>query len=148
MSRQQLQLPPTSQVRPWTLPSRLPCPTSLFLPQSCSFGSTDGIRTAVSVGPQREGIMTSVPKEHACLPHGSEASACHFQGTPESVEPPQPLSSVFYCSAIIPDTLMFPGWSQVSQRLLRSISEHSFLTCPFPWSQGIQTSPGPVPGMC
>lgn len=41
-----------------------------------------------------------------------------------------------------PDNLLFPGWSQVSQRLPR------FLTCPFPWSQGIQTSPGPVPGIC
>lgn len=66
------QLPPTSQVGLWTLPSRLPCPTSLFLPQSCSFGSTDGIKTAVSVGPQRDGIVASVPEEHACLPHRSE----------------------------------------------------------------------------
>lgn len=78
VSRQQLQLPPTSQVGLWTLPSRLPCPTSLFLPQSCSFGSTDGIKTAVSVGPQRDGIVASVPEEHACLPHRSESPACHF----------------------------------------------------------------------
>lgn len=147
VSRQQLQLPPTSQVGLWTLPSRLPCPTSLFLPQFCSFGSTDGIKTAVSVGPQRDGIVASVPEEHACLPHRSESPACHFHRTQESVEPPHPLSCFLLLSYPSPDTLMFPGWSQVSRPLPCAVSESSLLTCPFPWSWEIQTPPGPVPGI-
>lgn len=60
MSRQQqLELP----ARPgsWTLPSRLSPPTPFFPLQSSSFGSTDGIRTRVSVGPEREGMVAPLP---------------------------------------------------------------------------------------
>lgn len=68
--------------------SHLPFPST----QSCSFGSTDGIKTAVSVGPQGEGMVASVPKDHAC-PQNSETPACHFQRTQGSAGPPHPSNS-------------------------------------------------------
>ena len=61
MSRQQLQLELPARLGSWTLPSRLSPPTPFFPPQSSSFGSTDGIRTRVSVGPEREGWRPRCP---------------------------------------------------------------------------------------
>lgn len=74
-----------------------------------------------------------VPKEHTC-PQIANAT-CQFQRTQESVGPPHPLSFP------TPGTLILPWWSRVSQPLPHSVA------CPFPWSQGIQTPPGPVPGI-
>lgn len=81
MSRQQLQLEPPARPGSWTLPSRLSPPTPFFPPQSSSFGSTDGIRTRVSVGPEREGMV-------APLRWGLERS-CQV---PSLVSEPQSLS--------------------------------------------------------
>lgn len=61
MSCQQLQLALRARMGFWTLPSRLSPPTPFLPPQSSNFGSTDGIRTRVSVGPEREGMVASLP---------------------------------------------------------------------------------------
>lgn len=49
----------------------LPASLLPLLPQSFSFGSTDGIRTRVSVGPEREGMVAPLPLGHpgGQLPH-------------------------------------------------------------------------------
>lgn len=49
----------------------LPASLLPLLPQSFSFGSTDGIRTRVSVGPAREGMVAPLPLGHpgGQLPH-------------------------------------------------------------------------------
>jgi len=56
----------------------LPASLLPLLPQSFSFGSTDGIRTRVSVGPEREGIVAPLPLGH---PWG--AAATHLALVPE-----------------------------------------------------------------
>lgn len=60
MSRQ-LQLTAACQAR--LLDTPFPPFSSHLPPQSSSFGSTDGIRTQVSVGPEREGMVAPLPRD-------------------------------------------------------------------------------------
>ena len=82
MSRQQLQLTLACQAR--LLDTPFPPFSSHLPPQSSSFGSTDAIRTRVSVGPEREGMA-------APLPWGTLECSCHTScfGPRASVPMPQ-----------------------------------------------------------
>lgn len=118
-SQQQLQLTPACQAglldTPF-LPFSSPIP-----PQFFSFGSTDGIRTQVSVGPERAGMVALLPSGHPGLrppdiqlgsrasvprPQGyTEVPSCPFPGpgrTGPTAAPPQelsfPLSGFSHCS--------------------------------------------------
>lgn len=87
MSRQQLQLTLACQAR--LLDTPFPPFSSHLPPQSSSFGSTDAIRTQVSVGPEREGMAALLPwgtLECSCHTScfGSRASAPMPQGTLQS----------------------------------------------------------------
>lgn len=86
-------------------PSRLSPPTPFFPPQSSSSGSTDGIRTRVSVGPAREGVAAPLPLECSCrvswlVPEPQSLcpgdAETHPLGGPRSTDPlhPTPRSSL------------------------------------------------------
>lgn len=62
----------------------LPASLLPLLPQSFSFGSTDGIRTRVSVGPEREGMVAPLPLGH---PWGGSCHTSCFGSRAQSLRP-------------------------------------------------------------
>lgn len=117
----------------------LPLPST----QSCSFGSTDGIKTAVSVGPRREGMVASVPKDHACLKTvKSQLSLAEDSGVSWAT-PPIEVSPVF--SPQTPQS--FLGGVRYHSLSHTQLTEYSFFGPSISLGSGVQASPGSVPGI-